>query len=221
MTNTFQEQLSALGQRIIAYLPNLLGGILLLLLGWLVGWIVKRIIIQLLVILRIDRLFIRLRWRSSLSKADLRYALYNLIGNVGFFIIFLVFLNSALTALKLEALSKLIEQGVLFVPRLIVALIILGVGWLIAARTGNAVYFALVKENVPRGSLIARVAKFVLILFFSAMALVELRVAREIIIIGFGALALTIGVSSVLVVAAGRDALKDFFNRDRGKDERP
>jgi hypothetical protein len=219
MTNTFQEQLSALGQRILAYLPNLLGGLLLLVLGWLVGWIIKRMIIQLLVILRIDRLFIRLRWRSSLSKADLRYALYNLIGNIAFFIVFLIFLNSALTVLKLEVLSRLIEQGVLFVPRLLVALIILGVGWLIAVRAGNGVYYALVKENVPRGSLIARVVKFALILFFSAMALVELRIAREIVIIGFGALALTLGVSAVLVVAAGRDALKDFFHRD--KTEKP
>jgi hypothetical protein len=215
MTNTFQEQLSALGQRILAYLPNLLGGLLLLLLGWLVGWIIKRMIIQLLVILRIDRLFIRLRWKSSLSKADLRYALYNLVGNVAFFIVFLIFLNSALTVLKLEILSKLIEQGVLFVPRLIVALIILGVGWLIASRTGNAIYHSLVKEDVPRSSLVARVTKFILILFFSAMALVELRIAREIVIIGFGALALTLGISTVLVITAAREPLKDLFNRDR------
>jgi hypothetical protein len=216
MPNNFQGQLSELGHKILAYLPNLLGGLLLLLLGWLIGWIVKRIIIQLLVILRFDRLFIRLRWKSSLSKADLRYALYNLIGNIAFFIVFLIFLNAALTALKLGILSRLIEQGVLFVPRLIVAFIILGVGWLIAARTANAVYHSLVKENVPRGSLVARAVKFILILFFAAMALVELNIAKEIVIIGFAALVLTLGIAATVIVAsAGRESLKDFLNKDR------
>jgi hypothetical protein len=220
MTNTLREQLAALGQKIIGYLPNLLGGLLLLLLGWLAGWIVKRVIIQLLVVLRIDRLFLRLRWRSSLSKADLRYALYNLIGNVAFFVVFLIFLDSALTALRLEVLSRLIEQGVLFVPRLIVALIVLGAGWLVAARTRDAVFRALVKENVARASLIARIVKFVLVLFFAAMALVELNIANQVVLVGFGAIVLTLGLSIVLAVAGGGDSFKDFFRRDEDSPRR-
>jgi hypothetical protein len=217
MPNNFQRQLSEMGQKMIGYLPNLLGGLLLILLGWIIGWIIKRIIIQLLVILRFDRLFIRLRWKSSLSKADLRYALYNLIGNAAFFIVFLLFLNSALTVLKLEILSRLIEQGVLFVPRLIVGLMILGIGWLIAARTANAVYYSLLKENVPRGSLVARLIKFIIIIFFSAMALVELNIAKEVVIIGFAAIVLTLSISTVVVVFTGRETLKDFFNKDKSE----
>jgi hypothetical protein len=214
MPNTLHGQLSGLGERIVAYLPSLLGGLLLLLLGWVVGWIVKRMVIQVLIILRFDRLFIRFRWKSSLTKADLRHALYGLIGNVAFFIVFLVFLNSSLTVLKLGMLSRLIEQGVLFLPRLIVTMIILGIGWLIAARSGNAVYHSLLKENVPRSSLIARLVKFILILFFSAMALVELDIAKEIVIIGFASVAFALSIAGVLVFAAGRESLKSLFNKN-------
>ena len=215
MNMNFKELINDLGQKIIAYMPNLLGGLLLLLLGWFIAWIAKRIIIQLLVILRFDRLFIRFRWKSSLTKADIRYALYNLIGNIMFFIVFLIFLNSALAAMKLTMLSRLIEQGVLFIPRLIVALVIFGIGWLIASRTANAVAHSLIKERVAGASLFAKLLKFIIVLFFSAMALVELNIAREIVLLGFGVFLLTLGVSMVLVVAASRESLKNFFNRDR------
>jgi len=217
MDKNFRDLIYDLGQKILAYMPNLLGGLLLLLLGWLIAWIVKRIVIQLLVILRFDRLFIRFRWKSSLTKADIRYALYNLIGNIVFFIVFLIFLNSALDAMKLTMLSKLIEQGVLFIPRLIVALVIFGIGWLIASRTSNAVSHSLIKEGLPGGSLFAKIFKFIVVLFFSAMALVELQIAKEIVLIGFGAFLLTLSISMILVIAGSRESLKDFFDRDRKK----
>ncbi|MFH2107449.1 MAG: hypothetical protein ABII93_02165 [Chrysiogenia bacterium] len=215
MNMNFKELFNDLGQKIVAFLPNLLGGLLLLLLGWFIAWIAKRIIIQLLVILRFDRLFIRFRWKSSLTKADIRFALYNLIGNIAFFIVFLIFLNSALAAMKLTVLSRLIEQGVLFIPRLIVALVIFGIGWLIASRTANAVAHSLLRERVSGASLFAKLLKFIIVLFFSAMALVELNIAKEIVFIGFGALLLTMSVSMIIVIAASRESLKNIFNRDR------
>jgi hypothetical protein len=213
MTKNFQELLSDIGQKIVGYMPSLLGGLFILLLGWLIAWIAKRIIIQLLVVLRFDRLFVRFRWKYSLSKADIRYALYNLTGNIVFFIVFLVFLDSALDALKLTALSKLIEQGVLFIPRLLFALIIFGVGWFISARTSHAVSYSLLKENIPGGSLLARLIKFVFILFFSAMALVELSISKEIVLIGFSVFLLTLSVLIIIVAAGNREALKDLFKR--------
>jgi hypothetical protein len=215
MDNNLKSLFYDLGQKIIGYLPNLLGGLFLLLLGWLIAWIVKRIVIQLLVVLRVDRLFVRFRWKSSLTKADIRYALYSLIGNIFFFIVFLVFLNAALDAMKLTVLSRLIEQGVLFIPRLIVALVIFGIGWLIAARSSKAVLHALLKENVPSASLLARFMKFLTVLFFAAMALIELQIAKEIVLIGFAALFLTLSVSAVLLLSRGRGSLKDLLNTDK------
>ncbi len=215
MNKNFQELLYDLGQKIIAYMPNLLGGLLLLLLGWIIAWIAKRIVIQLLIVLRFDRLFVRFRWKSSLTKADIRYALYNLIGNVVFFIVFLIFLNSALDAMKLTILSRLIEQGVLYIPRLIVALVIFGIGWVIGSRTSKAVSNSLIKEGFPGASLLAKLVKFIIVLFFSAMALVELNIAKEIVLIGFGAFLLTLSVSMILVIAGSRESLRNHFSRDK------
>jgi hypothetical protein len=213
MDNSIQGPFFDFGKEIISYLPNLLGGILLLAIGWFVGWLVKRIIVQLLIAFRLERLFTRVRWRQTLSKADIRYALFSFIGNLFFFVIFLIFLYTALDAMKLSVLSNLIQNGVLFIPKLIVAMIIFGFGWIIAGRVSNSVYIALAKENVPNYSLVSRFVRFALLLFFSAMALAEIEIALEIVIIGFTTIFITLAALAVVfAIVGGRSYISKFFN---------
>ena len=213
MDNSLQSPFLDFGKQIINYLPNLLAGVILLLIGWFVGWLAKRIMIQLLVVLRFEKLFIRLQWRRALSKADIRYAVYNLIGNVIFFIVFLIFLNSALDAMRLTVLSNLIQQGVIFIPKLIVALFIFGIGWIVAGRVSNSVYISLLKEDVIQYSLISRFVKFIAILFFAAMALVEIDIAPQVVIIGFTTIMITLGIIAIaMVIWGGKSSLSNLMN---------
>ncbi len=213
MDNSIQGPFFDFGKEIIGYLPNLLGGFLLLVVGWFAGWLVKRIIVQLLVAFRLERLFTRVQWRQTLSKADIRYALFGFIGNIFFFVIFLIFLYTALDAMKLTVLSSLIQNGVLFIPKLIVALIIFGLGWIIAGRVSGSVYIALAKENVPNYSLVARFTRFVILLFFSAMALVEIEIAVEIVVIGFTTIIVSLALLAiVLTIVGGKSYISKFFN---------
>jgi hypothetical protein len=213
MDNSFEGPFFNFGKEIISYLPNLLGGILLLAVGWFAGWLAKRIIVQLLVAFRLERMFTRVRWRQTLSKADIRYALFGFIGNIVFFVVFLIFLYTALDAMKLSVLSSLIQNGVLFIPKLIVALLIFGIGWIIAGRVSSSVYIALAKENVPAYSLISRFLRFTILLFFAAMALAEIEIAVEIVIIGFTTIFITLAVLAVVfAVTGGKSYIKNFFN---------
>jgi len=213
MDNNIESPFLDFGKQIINYLPSLLTGIILILIGWFVGWLAKRIMIQLLVILRFDKLFIRLQWRRALSKADIRYAVFNMIGNVVFFIVFLIFLNSALDAMKLTIISGLIQQGVVFIPRFIVALFIFMIGWIVAGRISNSVYNSLLKEDVQHYSIISRFVKFIAVLFFAAMALVEINIAAEIVIIGFTTIMITMGVIAIaLVILGGKSSVNNLIN---------
>ncbi len=105
--------------------------------------------------------------------------------------------------MKLTVLSDLLEGGVFFLPRLLIALTILGVGGFIAGWVAGVIQRALIQENVPRATLLARFSKMVLLLFFSAMALTELNVAREIVIIGFTTIMITLGILSIVITAGG------------------
>ena len=214
MNKNIEDLFYDLWRTIISYLPNLFAGLLLLLVGWVIGWFVKRFVIQLMVILRFEKLLSRFRWKNALSKADVRFAIYNIIGNTLFVIVFLIFLNAALTAMNLPVLSHLIEQSVLFIPKLLLALTILGVGWMIASRSSSAVVHALLKENIPNSSLIGRVVKFILIVFFFAIALTEIDIASQIVLIGFTVFIISLGVITVLIVAERKDVIKNLFNKE-------
>lgn len=206
MNNILNDTFLDFGKQIINYLPNLLAAIVLILIGWLIGWFVKRITIQLLVVLRFERVALRLQWKRALSKADVRYAVFNFIGDIAFFIVFLIFLTSALDALKLKVISSLIHESVLFIPRLIIALLIFGLGWIVASRVSNSVYHALLKEKIQYYSLISRMVKFVAVLFFFAMALVETEIAPQIVIIGFTTIMITLGILVIAIAILNHKA---------------
>jgi hypothetical protein len=203
MGESLQTQFWGMGKEIIGYLPHLFAGILLVVIGWFLGWFLKRIIIRIAVLFRLERFLTRIRWGEDFSKGDVRYGFYNFLGNIAFFVIFIIFLDNAFGTWKLTVLSDLLEKGIYFLPRMILAIAIFGIGWLIASWAAKSALKALRREDIPRASLIARLIKAVLIMFFFAMALVELNIAREIVIIGFATIFITLGLLTVVVAAVG------------------
>ena len=111
--------------------------------------------------------------------------------------------------MKLFILSNMIQKSVGIIPRLLISLFIFGIGWLVSRWTALSVRRALYREGVPRATLIARFSSAVILLFFSAMALTELDIAREVVIIGFSVIILTLAVLTIIVVSiGGRELVK-------------
>jgi hypothetical protein len=203
MDSPLEKALYNFTEKLIGYLPNLVAGIVLIAIGWFLGWLVKRIVVQVFLVLRFDRLLRRFKWGAGFAKADVRYAVAEFIGNGTFLIVFLILLNASLEALQLTVISDVLKQGVLFIPKLLVAIVIFGLGWLLAGWIAGSIQRALSKEEVPRSTLIARFTKVVIMLFFSAMALTELDIAREIVVIGFSVTIITLGALTIVMTAMG------------------
>ena len=210
MGDRLQELFGGVGQNIINYLPNLFAGILLVAVGWIIGWFVKRVIIQLAVILRLEKFLTGFRWGKTFAKADIRYGFYNYLGNIFFFIIFIIFFNDALNAWKLVIFSKVLEGAIFYLPRIVISLVIMLAGWMISLWTSNSIQKSLNREQIPRSALIAKFTKAVILLFFSAMALVELEIAQQIVIIGFATIFITLGLVTVVVFFVGG---KEFIRK--------
>jgi Mechanosensitive ion channel, conserved TM helix len=213
MNENLQNQFLGIGKEIIGYLPNLFAGILLIVIGWFLGWFLKRIIIRVAVLLRLERFLTRMRWGEDFSKADVRYGFYNFLGNIAFFIVFLIFLDNAFRAWKLAVLSDLLERGIYFFPKIVLAMAIFGIGWLIASWAARSALKALHREDIPRTSLIARLIKAALIILFSTMALIELDIARQVVIIGFVTIFVTAGILIIVLAALGG---KEFIQKIMG-----
>jgi Mechanosensitive ion channel, conserved TM helix len=210
MEESLQNQFWGMGKEIIGYLPNLFAGILLVVVGWFLGWFLKRIIIRVAVLLRLERFLTKMRWGEDFSKGDVRFGFYNFLGNIAFFVIFIIFLDNAFRTWKLTVLSDLLEKIIYFFPKILLAVAMFGIGWLIASWAARSASKALHREDIPRASLIARLIKAVLITLFSAMALVELDIARQVVIIGFVTIFVTSGILMIVITAIGG---KEFIRK--------
>lgn len=206
---SLRDQLLGMWQDMVAFLPSLLAGIVLLLVGWLLAWMAKRVVVRIAVILKLQRFLTTFRWGDDFVKADIRYGLYGFLGSIVGAVVFLIFLESAFEAWHLKIFSKMVATGISVFPRVLSASIAFGAGWLISLWAAKSVQRMLLHEHVPGATLIARTTKVILIVFFSAMALIELDMARPIVLVGFSAFVVTLGALLVVVaVPVGRDVIE-------------
>ncbi len=202
-------------RRVTEYLPTLAAGLLVVALGVVVGWVVKRLVVRILTWLRLDRLAGRVGWRAAMGKGDVRAALYELVGNIAFIIVVLIFLDNALQILGLLVLSRLLDSVVFYLPNLGVVAAIAVAGLVIANVLSQRLEDALEEEEIEHARLIAKLLKGALYAIVGALVLWQLGFARQIVLasflIMFGAVgvafAVAVGVGSAKAVQGGWEGL--------------
>ena len=123
-----------------AFLPNLVGAILTLLIGWLVAVVVSSVVTKLLKRTDVDnKIFGFLAGGSNRQQFNSE----KLVGNIVFWLIFLSALSMALTALNLtgaaQPLNNVLAQVYAFLPKLASAAALAGIAWLLATAVKTIV----------------------------------------------------------------------------------
>ena len=104
------EQLRQLTMQFWQYLPYLIGGIALLVVGWLVAWLLAGITRKLIARTRVDD-----RLGTAMGKqAGERGRLANWVAAAVFWVILSLAVIGALSVLQLGALSESLRQAVVF-----------------------------------------------------------------------------------------------------------
>ena len=187
------ESVKELMTSVAEYLPTLLAGFVVLILGLVAAWIASRVLVRLLMFMRLDRVATRLGWTETLNKGDVRHSLFDSLGTLLGIMVFLIFFENALVIWRLTVLSQLLDRVVLLIPELVTALIILLIGWGTAAGVSRGVQRALYQEEFERARLAARLVRWAILVTTVAITLVQLNIAVTIVtgafLIAFGALA--------------------------------
>lgn len=118
--------------QIVLFLPGLLGGLILLGLAWLVATILRALVVKLLNASGLTR---RLSADADVKPQD-RISISQTIGNVVYWLVFLLFLPAILNAFRLQGLlqpvQSLVDDILSFLPNLLGAALILVIGWFVA-----------------------------------------------------------------------------------------
>jgi len=221
MKETMEQQLTAsfggVWVSIVEYLPRLLAGLGVLVLGGVIAWIGAKLLVRLLVFSRVDRIIVRLGWSRPLEKGDVRHSIFTFSGVVFGTLLFLMFLENAIVIWRLTVISRLLDGFVEWIPRLVVAGITLLVGWAVAVGASRAVHRALDQEEFGRARLVGRVVFAFMFVFVSAIVLVQLQVAPTIVIGAFFIAAGALAMTFVIAVGLGsRRAVEHMWEKWTG-----
>jgi len=218
------ESVRDLVTSLAGYIPTIVAGLAVLLLGLLAAWAASHLVVRLLVLMRLDRVMARLRWTSALESADARHTLFEIFGTVLGVFIFLVFMANALVIWRLTVLSDLFTRMLLKIPEMVAAALILLAGWGVANLATRAVQQLLFREHFKHARLAATLVRWVILVTAFAAALVELKVAVTIVtgafLIVFGSIALCLALAVGLGSRRGIELMwEDHFRRQQQEAE--
>jgi hypothetical protein len=197
-----------------AFLPTLLGALLVLIIGWLVARAVKAGVTRLLGLVRFRQLAERSGIEAFLDQGQLHVSLASLIAALAYWLVILVTVSMAANSLGLTVVAELFNRAALYLPNVIAAVFLLIFG-ILAARLVNRTLFAFLNSIRFDGALVlATLAEYAVTVFAVFMALEQLQISTALLHsafqIGFGGLVLALALAFGL---GGREWAAEILKR--------
>jgi hypothetical protein len=215
--NSLQQGLNAF----FAFIPRLIGFLLVLFIGYIIARVVKGVLVKLLGRVGIDRALHSGSHGQYVNKVapDLRPS--TLIGSLAFWFLFLGAIAIAVSQLGIPALNNFVQAIGAYIPNVIAAVLIFVIAGVIAAAVGGLV--ARTMGDTPTGKVVGSVVPVLVMAIATFMILNQLQIAPAIVTITYGALIGGVFLAMALAFGlGGRDVagrmLEDAYNK--GQDER-
>ena len=180
---------------LFGFIPNLIGFLVILIVGYFVAKIVKSIIAKALEKAGLDRHLHSGQTGEWVERVSPGASPSRLIASVAFWFIFLFVLSAAIGALKIPAVTAFMNQVLAYLPNVVVAVLIFVIAGVVAAAVAGLV--AKTMGDTPTGKVVAAVVPALVMGIAIFMILNQLRIAPEIVQITYTALigALALGLA--------------------------
>jgi small-conductance mechanosensitive channel len=184
---------------IINFIPNLINGLIILLVGYVISRIVRWLLESVLKRLRFDPLVERSGVTGSLRGLGVQTPLSRIIAQTVFALLLLSFLITATRLMELEAVAQLLERLLLFLPNAIAALIVFLLGGIVATFAGNLVTTIATAGGLAYARRLGRIVQYLISLIVVILALDVLGLDTSLLVtaltIMIGAFGLAIGLA--------------------------
>ena len=193
----FAERSQVMWAGIVAFLPSLFGAILILLIGLVIAKLLEKGTDALLERLHFDEALDRGGVNRTLARAGTKLDPSSLVARLVFWTVALVAILMASNALGLTAVSAMFYTLIAYIPRVIVALLIVILGMVLGEFVKDVIAASM--GGVSGFSVLGKAAKGVIVALALFMALDQLQVAPDIVRTAFtlllGAAALAAGLA--------------------------
>jgi hypothetical protein len=204
----------------ILFVPRLVAATIIFAGGFLVAIVARWVVRRVLGWLKFDKVAVRTGASEMLRVAELPSAEL-LIAKIVFWIVWIGFIVSALDTLQFGPFQGLVQQFFRFVPRALLALLVLALGFLVGNFIWRATLLASVNAGLPAARLLSGTLRLLVIAIAAVMALEQLGLATAVVLtafaIAFGALMLGLAIAFGL---GGRDAARQLLEQQFKSQER-
>ncbi|WP_340103892.1 mechanosensitive ion channel family protein [Rhodohalobacter sp. 8-1] len=171
LTDVVQNSFLAFGEKLMSVLPNILGAILLLIIGWLVAKSVELVVRKLLQSIKFDKLAEKFVDATSVDSRVIAIAPSKVVSKFIYWIILLLFFISASDTLGWNAVSGAIGELVLYLPELFSAIVVFILGLLLAGFVRKILTTTLGSLGMSAGSVLSNIIYYFILIIVATTAL--------------------------------------------------
>jgi small-conductance mechanosensitive channel len=156
----------------LKYVPNILGFVGIILLGWALSWVLQAWTVRL--VGGLDRL-VRSRWnRSEWRSIEIGRSAPRIIGGIVYWAVLIFFIAAATETLGLAVVSNLVNGLGRYLPNVLAAGLIVLAGFIAGNFVRSALVKATAKTDLAYGELLGRTAQVSVLLVTTLIAIDQL-----------------------------------------------
>ena len=181
LQKSMENSVQILWEKLVEYIPNIFGTIILLVVGYFISKLVAKISIKVLKILRIDKISEKVGLHKIFEKLGIQLKSSDLFGKIFFWLIMLVFIISASEALHLDKITGTIDAFVRYLPNIIGSGLIFILGLMAVHLLKNVIEDSSEKIGLAYGKILATVIHLIAVVVVSVLAINQLQLEVDLI----------------------------------------
>jgi small-conductance mechanosensitive channel len=194
--------------RFFEFIPQLIGAIIILIIGYIVAKVFQAVVARVLKAIGFDGWMERGGIKQFFDRAQTSETPATVLGKLVFWLVFIIAITMAADALGISQVSQVLGQLIAYIPSIIAAILIL----ILASLLAN--FLSGIVRGATGSDLLANVARYAIIVYAVFAAITELGIAVQLtaptFLIILGAVALA---AAIAFGWGGRDVAKDIIER--------
>ena len=218
------ESLQNLWQGFLGFVPNLIGALVVLTIGWFIATGVGKLAAKILEKAKFNQFLEKAGWREALDKAEIKVDAAGFVGAIFKWVLFIVFLLAAVEILGFVQFANFLTNVLNYLPNVIVAALIFVVAVIIADILEKIVRAGVEGAKIGYGHIAGIIVKWSIWIFAILAILVQLKVAPMLMQTLFtGLIALIVIGGGLAFGLGGKDIagelLRDLHRKFKGDRE--
>ncbi|TSC90323.1 MAG: small-conductance mechanosensitive ion channel [Candidatus Berkelbacteria bacterium Licking1014_96] len=211
--------------RMVNFLPNLLGAVIVLVVGWLLAVLLEKLLNRVLKLIGLQKLFELVKIEAIVKKAKFKIDTSEIIAAFVKWVILIITFLAAADVLGLHQVADFFAVILSYVPNVIAAVAILLIGAILAHFLADVVRGATEAGGLAYASFLSKLTSWAIWIFAVLAVLVQLGIAHDLIRTLFTSLVALIALAGGLAFGlGGQDAAKRLISKveaDLAKKEEP